>query len=620
MRYGIIILLNIVFVLVQGVVHAEDISFIASVNRETISKTDQLTYTLTIETSNFERGRKFKIIRPDFAEFEVLSVDPNIPHFSPINNQTKYRKSIDYLLMPIDTGTFTIPKAKLEYGGKTKFSNRMKVTVVQGPVPSPTIPATQVQYQAQIEPKKRTTPAPEPINPIFIQTKVDKNSAFVNEQITLTRRLFYDHRIYRLEYPQNPQDPLTLPTVGFTQVNLGGYKKSIQDLQGLLYDVLKLSTAIFPISSGEVTIEPAELKINILIRRGGFFGYTERQPFVLRSEPIKMTIKPLPQKGRPDDFKGAVGDFRLDLAASPRAVKVGEPITVTMAIKGAGNLDTVFVPEINCEDAFKTYDPEIGVKRGVRGDRVSGEKIFKQVIIPLSVVAKEIPAISFSFFNPATGKYRTITKPPILIKVGAAPDQGPVALIEGAGSGPGRERIKLLEKDILYIKENPGRLTCIGQFYYHRPRYWIIPIAALAGLLAIWGIQIRREKLRSDLVYARQVGASRSARKRFKKARAFLNAGDSEKFYGEVHRAFNRYLGDKLGIPSGAVEGTIVAEKLLSAGAVAEIIKEVEACFSDFDLARFARSSSDKNEMNDFLDKVEGLISKLGKIKIKSFQ
>jgi len=289
-----------------------------------------------------------------------------------------------------------------------------------------------------------------------------------------------------------------------------------------------------------------------------------------------------------------------------------------MTVTGTGNLDTVSLPEIFCGDAFKTYAPEIGVNRGVRGGRVGGEKIFKQVIIPLSVESKEIPSVNLSFFNPATGKYRTIKKNPIPIQVGAAPDQGPVALIEGTGSGPGRERIKLLEKDILYIKENPGHLTRIGQFYYRRPIYWIIPIVALIGLFAVWIIQSRREKLSSDLIYARQVGASRSARKRFKKARIFLNAGDSEKFYGEVHRAFNRYLGDKLGIPSGAVGSAVIVEKLSLAGASPEIIKEVDTCFSDFDLARFARSSSDKKEMETFLNRVEGLIGKLEKLRLQA--
>jgi len=393
------------------------------------------------------------------------------------------------------------------------------------------------------------------------------------------------------------------------------------------YDVIELAKAIFPISSGKVTIGPAELRGDIIVhsrsRRNGFFDdffgdpFGKRQPFILRSEPINLTIKPLPLKGRPEGFKGAVGDFRFDLTANPLAVKVGEPITVTMTVSGTGNLDTVSLPEISCGDAFKTYAPEIGIKRGVRGGRVGGEKIFKQVIIPLSVESKEIPAVSFNYFNPETGQYQTINKGLIPIKVESAPDQGPMNLVEGAGIGPGRERIKLLEKDILYIKENPGHLTRTGQVYYRRSLYWIIPVAALIFLLMVWGIQNRRDKLRSDHIYARQVGASRSARKRFKKARIFLNDGDSEKFYSEVHRAFTRYLGDKLGVPSGADGSAVVAGKLADAGVSEDFIKEVEICFSDFDLARFARSSSDKEEMRTFLDRVEGLTGKLDKIKIK---
>ncbi len=603
MRYGIIILINIVFIFAQGVVHAEDISFTASVNSTTISKSDQLVYTLAIEGA-----RGANPILPAISNFELLGTSVST-QFSLVNSNTRIIKNLAYTLMPIKAGIFTIPMASLEYRGKTYLTKPITVTVVDGTAPQ-IAPATDNSPVHQAAPKINNLPEPQSPKQLFITTTVDKKVAYVDEQITLNFNLFF--RVDRLNI-QN----ISLKSIGFTEQDLGNEKTYTQIVDGVRYNVSERSKAIFPISSGELTIRPGELRGDILVRRGGFFGYDERKPFSLRSDPIKLTIKPLPRKGRPEEFKRAVGDYRFDLTANPLAVKVGEPITVTMTISGTGNLDTVSMPEIKCGKTFKTYPPEVGVTRGVRRGRVNGEKVFKQVIIPLSVEAKEIPAVSFSFFNPATGKYRTLKKKPIPIRVEAAPDQGPVALVEGAGSGPGRERIKLLEKDILYIKDSPGHLTRAGRFYYRRPLYWIIPIAALFGLFAVWGIQSRREKLRSDLVYARQVGASRSARKRFKKARTFLNAGDSERFYGEVHRAFNRYLGDKLGIPSGAVGSTIVADKLSSAGAAAEIIKEVETCFSEFDLARFARSSSDKDEMNDFLVRVERLISKLEKIKVK---
>jgi len=591
-----------------------DISFQATVNRNTISLSDRLTYTLTIEGV-----RDGNPILPDIPGFEVLGSSVST-QFSLVNNRTRVSKSIIYTLMPIETGTFTIPSARLEHGGKTYTTRPIKIKVMKGTVPSA---AAQRNAVPPVSGQSRSTDASDASSqtrPLFIRTEVDKEEAYVNEQITLKFNLFSQGlRIANLNYSPPP-------TVGFSEEDLGDQRNYNRIVEGVRYNIIELSKAIFPITSGEVTIGPAELRGDILVqrrhRRSSFFDdffsdpFAERQPFTLRSEPINLTINPLPREGRPENFKGAVGDYQFDLTANPLAVKVGEPITVTMKITGFGNLDTVALPDIDCGDSFKTYAPEIGVNRGVRGGRVGGEKIFKQVIIPLSVESKEIPPISFSYFNPGTGKYQTISKDPISIKVESAPDQGAVNLIEGAGSGPGRERIKLLEKDILYIKERPGHLTRTGRFYYHRPEYWVIPIAALIGLLAIWGIQNRRERLRSDQIYARQVGASRSARKRFKKARIFLNDGDSDKFYSEVHRAFNRYLGDKLGVPSGAVGSAVVAEKLAASGVPEDIIKEVENCFSDFDLARFARSSSDKKEMEYFLKQVESLIGKLDKSKI----
>ena len=620
MNHRLLYFLIVFFVLTSAVSWAEEISFTATVNRNTISLSDRLIYTLTIEGA-----RDGHPDLPNIPGFEVLGSSVST-QFSLINNQTRVSKSIDYTLMPTEAGNFTIPSARLEYRGKTYTTRPIRVKVVKEPAPSSLSSQVKSSPPARSIPQRDTGGPLESPHPLFIRTEVDKEEAWVNEQITLIFKLFSRGlRIANLKYTSPP-------TIGFTEENLGDQKNYGEIVEGVRYDIIELSKAIFPISSGEVTIGAAELKGDIIVPRRSrkrslfddFFSddffmssFGERQPFALRSNPIKLTIKPLPQKDRPAAFGGAVGEFQFDLSASPTTVKVGEPITVTMTVTGAGNLDTVALPEIPCGEAFKTYTPETETRKKIIGGAVGGQKIFKQVLIPLSVDPKEIPAVSFCYFDPAAGTYRTITKKPVPITVEAAPDQGPVSLVEGVGAGPGRERIRILKKDILYIKDSPGHLTRAGRFYYCRPLYWAIPIAALAGLLAVWGMQSRREKLRSDRTYARQVGASRAARKRFKKARAILKSGDGEKFYGEVHRAFNRYLGDKLGLPSGAVSSVVVADKLSAAGADAEIINEVESCFAAFDLARFARSSSEKKEMEAFLSRLEGLIGRLEKVRIK---
>ncbi len=607
--------------ILTGWVYAEDVSFQATVDKNIISREDRIAYTLSIEGA-----RDGQPVLPAIPGFEILSSSAST-QFSLINNQTKVSKSINYTLMPLGPGTFTIPSARMEYNGKTYTTHPIKVTVVEGAVPPVTSPAAPgpVTTPVVTGPEEKTPPAASD-QPLFIQTTVDKKEAYVNEQITLTFSLYSRGlRIANLDYSPPP-------TIGFTEENLGDQKNFRRVLNGLQYEVVELPKAIFPISSGEVTIGSAELKGNIIVPRrsrgmspfddffsddffGGAFG--ERQPFALRSNPITLNIKPLPPEGRPEDFQGAVGEYKFELSANPNTVRVGEPITVTMKVSGTGNPDTVTLPQIPVGKLFKTYAPEIGTKKGVIGGRVGGEKTFKQVVIPLSVEPKEIPAVAFSYFDPQAGSYRTIKAKPVRITVKAAPEEGPLPLVEGAGSGPGREQIRILKKDILYIKDSPGHLFRSGRAYYRRPLFWLFPAAALVMLLGVWTVRSRKEKLRSDVTYARRVGASRLVRRRFKKACSFLREKDHEKFYGEVHRAFNRYLGDKFCLPSGAVSPAVIAERLQGAGAPPELIEETEACFGVFDLARFSGSAGKKKEMTAFLARVERLIGKLDKIKTR---
>jgi len=467
-----------------------------------------------------------------------------------------------------------------------------------------------------------------PTPQIFIKTEVDRKEPYVNEQIQLKFKL------YSTDIQFDNYETSQRSTTGFIEEKIGGEKKYTEEQDGLRYNVHELSSAIFPISAGDLTIGPAELKGDILVpqqrRRMRTFGFNdpffddffrgafaERRPFALRSEPITLTVKPLPREGRPEDFRGAVGQFELEASAAPEKVRAGDPVTVTMMISGRGNLDSVAVPEIPAGDEFQTYAPEVETRKDVRNGRIGGEKIFKQVLIPLTAEVEELPSVSFSFFDPERGEYRTLSRPPMAIEVEAAPDRETLRLVEEARGRAGGEEIRLLSRDILHIKSDPGRLSPRGYPYYRRPLFWGGALALPLILLAAWGVVARKERLEGDIVYARQVGASRSARRRFKEARRLLAAGEGQRFYGEVHRAFNRYLGDKFLLPAGAVSPELIAGKITAGGADPAIADEVGECLAAFDRARFSGAAAGEAEMRSFLARVENLVGTLEKIKIK---
>lgn len=605
-------------------VQAQGIEFEATVDKTVIPIDEQLTYTLTIRGA-----RDAQPALPEIDGFEVLGRSEST-HFSLVNNQTQVIKSIGYALMPHQAGEFTIPAASLVYGGQTYYSRPVTVKVVKGKVAPPVVPQVPSQPPApRGKPPAASQPQASedaPSTPrLFVQTAVDKKEAYVNEQITLTIQLYCNRlQIDNLSYTPPP-------TVGFLEESLGKQRDYDKVADGLLYRVSEVTTAVFPISSGELTIGPAELKGDILVpvqrRRRGFFddffgedfflSSFERKPFSLSSKPIALKIKPLPKNGRPEDFGGAVGSFSLEVSAQPLTVKVGEPITVTMKVSGVGSIDSASPPVIKTGAGFRTYPPEVATKKKVTAGKIGGEKVFKQVIVPLEEGGTEIPAVSFSYFDPGPGKYRTEVKTPIPVMVEAAPVGDNVALVEAVVVPGGKERIKILKKDILYIKDSPGSLRRSGRPFYRNPFYWICHLAALALLCVVWVVQSRRERLRSDVIYARRVGASRAVRRRFKTARRWLKEGDAEKYYGEVHRALIRYLADKLGLPSGAADPETVRNKLSGKGVSPRILEELAVCFETCNRARFAPGQADRNEMTKFLKSLEKLIGQLEKIKMK---
>jgi len=113
-------LLIICFISTPALGRGEDISFQATVDRNTISLSDRLTYTLTIEGV-----RDGNPILPDIPGFEVLGSSVST-QFSLVNNKTNISKSTSYTLMPINSGTFTIPSARLTYGVKHILPGRSR--------------------------------------------------------------------------------------------------------------------------------------------------------------------------------------------------------------------------------------------------------------------------------------------------------------------------------------------------------------------------------------------------------------------------------------------------------------------------------------------------------------
>ena len=143
--------------------------------------------------------------------------------------------------------------------------------------------------------------------------------------------------------------------------------------------------------------------------------------FRAEGERRRLAVRPLPVAGRPSSFVNAIGGgFSIDVQASRTVVSVGEPVELTVRLRGEGALTGLSLPPLGGPDALPTahfHVPDGGLAGQI--DQETNSKRFTVTVRVKSAEVREIPPISFSYFDPAAGEYRTVESQPVALSVDA---------------------------------------------------------------------------------------------------------------------------------------------------------------------------------------------------------
>ena len=282
--------------------------------------------------------------------------------------------------------------------------------------------------------------------------------------------------------------------------------------------------------------------------------------------------------GAPPDFRGAIGDFTLaQYEAGPALVGVGDPITLKVRIQGTGSFDTVTLPASQPDwREFKTYPP---TAKFDSSDplQIEGSKSFEQVITPLNAQITQIPPFSFSFFDPASGSFRTLTHPaiPLTVHPTAATPQ-PTVIASGSPPPEAQQQ----NQDIVHIKPLPGRVGIITPPLIRQP---MLPGFArrCAGGLGFNAVLWRRkkEKFANNPRMRRQREVARVVREGLAELSQLAAGNDVDKFYSTVLRLLQEQLGERLDLPAPAITEAVLDDcKGLDATAAASVRDLFNAC------------------------------------------
>ena len=526
-----------------------------------------------------------------------------------INNRVKVFRGFMYGFSPREKGRFEIGPVTLEYKGKTYTSNTINIEVVE-----------RTPFESIIDEKSDTSGQRVDINKmVFVELTTDKAEAYIYEEIIQSFKLYFQKGL-----PIDNLDYVAASTKSFLAEKLGEERRYEEVRDGILYNVIELRTALFPLVSGKIKIPPASFKCNIVIRqqrnRGSLFdefmgGGGRRYPVERSTEPVKLTINPLPAVDKPEVFTGAVGKYTMDVLAKPTKLKVGDPITLTINIRGEGNIQTIGEPLLDPDGMknFKAYDFETKVTITDRGYGIKGEKLFNKVIEPQSEDNDFIPGISFSYFDPELEKYKTLTYAPIPIEVEHSEIEIPIHLsVEGAGMAKGQ--VKILTKDILPIMSDLYSFENQGSAIYKRP--FILAIIFLVPILIVVAciyVQRQRELLHTDVGYARKKRAMAHAQKHLSNARELLQLDNPSEFYTTLARTILKHIADKLNVTPASVTSDNIYDMLERRGVSNDVIKELRQCLESCDYGRFSSGQLSKAQMELTLDTTEQVIMHLEK-------
>lgn len=582
---------------------ADDIKFTASVNKTQVGAGEVFEVTFSVN------GNGNRFTPPPFNGFQIVS-GPNVStSMTSINGNMTMSNAYSYDLVAPQVGTYTITPATMVVNGKTVSTNPIKITVVKGQ-PAQRNSRSQSMQGDEDDTAPQANSNVDISKLLFIKAVVNKTHVYQGEPITLSYRIYRKVDILDDEGDKLPE------LNGFwgqdvnTQQQQNPWK--ISSLNGERFYTADVKQSIlFPEHAGNLIIDPMEMTFVARVPAPSqdvmdqFFGgsFTDKKVKV-KSQPVTIHVDPLPDAGKPEGFGGAVGTFTISASIDKNSIKANEAINYTVKVSGRGNIKLLQPLNAVFPTDFEKYDPKTTDTITTTAEGVSGSRIYNYLLIPRHQGSYTIDPIKFSYFNPATRKYVTLTTKSFNVEVAKGANESNLTV-----SAVDKQDVKLLDKDIRYIKTGAADLNEKGDAFFGSVWYYLLlllgPLAAIAAFIyRKW-----YEQQNSDIVKVKSRQASKVAAKHLANAQKQLTANNSTAFYEDLFKGLYGYLSNKLNIPYANLDKETIAAALKSRSVSDGLTKQLQDTLDLCDMARFAPVTGISKQ--EVFDKAKNIINSI---------
>lgn len=380
----------------------------------------------------------------------------------------------------------------------------------------------------------------------------------------------------------------------------------LENYQGTNYRTVVIrEDVLFPQRAGTLHLPVSEIGIRIPLHGQDddpFFGSTTIVDKDLRTTPVPIEVRPLPTEGKPSDFSGAVGAFRMKAELLTKAPKTNESVTIRFTLEGTGNLKLAKAPRLQFPESFEVYDPKESYEQSISSNNVRGKKVIEYFAIPRRVGKVTIPSVSFSFFNPQTRRYETLHSQSFTLDI----KQGKAS---SALAGEGADGAIVHQQGMLPVRGELGEDGVPLFGLIKGLGYPALYLALFALACGGYTLLARSRRLRADSLSYNASRANSVATKRLRQAHKLMREGSRDAFYEELMRALWGYLGDKLRLPVSELSRASVSQILSDRGLEQSLIGELTAVIDEAEFARFAPVR--EGDMQHLYDRAAGIIGQI---------
>lgn len=573
---------------------ADKVRFVAEAADVVVSG-DQVRLVFTVNSQDIKDFRA-----PSIKGFDVL-MGPSRSQQSSIQIINGKRTSnsstaFTYILLAGSPGTYTIPAASVEVNGEKVFSNAISIKVL----PQDQNSGNSGNNGGGSASSSRSQAAGSRIsaNDLFITATASKTTVHEQEAILLTYKVYTVVNLRQL-YGKMPD----LKGFHTQEVELPQQKTfTLEHYKGRNYNTTVWSQyVLFPQQTGKLEI-PSITFDGVVAQQtvsddpfDAFFnggGYVEVKKKITTPK-VVINVQPLPAK--PAGFSGAVGEFKLASSINATDVKTNDAVTIKLTLSGTGNMKLIGTPEVKFPQDFEIYDPKVTDDYKLTNSGLTGTKTFEYLAIPRHAGNFTIPAVEFTYFDLKSNSYKTLKTEAYNLKV--AKGQGNADQV--ISDFTNKESVKMLGKDIRFIKLGDSSLRPKGDFFFGTVGYYLCYLIPLL-LFVVFAVIYRQKALENANVAKVKIKkANKVATRRMKLAGKLLAENKKNEFYDEVLKALWGYISDKLSIPVSQLSKDNIEAELTNYGVQEALIAEFIGVLNECEYARYAPGNE-----NEAMDKV----------------